>query len=52
MKVVTAMVQMLAWVLVTTAAVVGALMVAVEMFEELPGIIRDVVNRDFKRRRS
>ena len=52
MKVVTAMVQMCAWVLLLSAALAGVLMVAVEMFEELPGIIRDVVNRDFKRRRS
>ena len=36
-----------AWITTIIAAVIGVSMIAVGMFEELPGIIRDVWDRSF-----
>ena len=40
--------QILLWTLLCGATLTGTLMIAVGMFEELPGIIRDVWNRSFR----
>jgi hypothetical protein len=39
--------QVLLWTLLCGATLTGTLMIAIGMFEELPGIIRDVWNRSF-----
>jgi hypothetical protein len=40
--------HVLLWTLVGSAALTGALMIAVGMYEELPGIIQGTWNRSFK----
>jgi hypothetical protein len=42
--------HVLLWMLVGGAALTGTLMVAIGMYEELPGIIQGTWNRSFKHR--
>ena len=39
--------EILLWALLCGATLTGTLMIAIGMFEELPGIIRDVWDRSF-----
>jgi hypothetical protein len=42
--------HLLVWGLVCAATLTGTLMITVGMFEELPGMFRDVWSRSFTRR--
>lgn len=40
--------HVLLWMLIASAALTGTLMIAIGMYEELPGIIQGTLSRSFK----